>query len=120
MTDTWGHWCYEQESVRLPVSTPRCPQCGALNLEGAKVKTITNARLAHISIDDDGLGTIEKVENMKELSRTMYDLKEALWENRERVLLENDMGAKYEIYMAKVIGAATDDPGLILKIAPVR
>lgn len=29
---TWGHWCYEQQPTRLPVTTPRCPQCGALNL----------------------------------------------------------------------------------------
>lgn len=29
---TWGHWCYDQQPVHLPVDQPRCPQCGALNL----------------------------------------------------------------------------------------
>jgi hypothetical protein len=30
--ETWGHWCYEQEPVRLPITQPKCPRCGALNL----------------------------------------------------------------------------------------
>ena len=56
----------------------------------------------------------------RELSRDVYDLKDVVWKHRERILLEDDMGGKYEIWMARVIGAATDDPGLVLKIAPVR
>lgn len=32
---TWGHWCYEQEPTELSVTMPRCPQCGALNLNRA-------------------------------------------------------------------------------------
>ena len=34
---TWGHFCYNQMPTTLPVSTPRCPECGALDLSCARV-----------------------------------------------------------------------------------
>jgi hypothetical protein len=39
MTETWSHWCLYQDLVALPVHTPKCPDCGALDLKRARVIT---------------------------------------------------------------------------------
>lgn len=44
VSETWSHWCYDQSPVALPVETPRCPQCGALNLSKQKTARTELAR----------------------------------------------------------------------------
>lgn len=39
---TWGHWCYDQEPVHLPINQPRCSQCGSIHL-----RTVVDVMLPH-------------------------------------------------------------------------
>jgi hypothetical protein len=53
---------------------------------------------------------------------TVADLKlalELLLKHQDRILAEGRTGAKYELIGARVVGAITDDPGLLLRLKQV-
>jgi hypothetical protein len=57
-----------------------------------------------------------KKEAMKEVVEELQDVAGLIQRHKDRIIIEDGYGGKREVVRAFVIGAGTNDPGLVLKV----